>query len=191
MNSRAELLTDARRAPDMAGSVCVKPDFALFAARIRAEATDNWDDKVAVDRFVGQGGLFGRGSGRLVGSGTVLIEPADSEGESVRMAARRGVVLATGTQPSAPPIPGLAKTVRCFHGSDGHFLLHRTANMGACAHLRCASRRLAQSRHRGCRLRRPLKCLDVKRQGGSGWRSRSRRCLVRAHGRPRRRSLRR
>ena len=95
----------------MAGSVCVKPDFALFAARIRAEATDNWDDKVAVDRFVGQGGRFVRGSGRLVGSGTILIEPADSEGESVRMAARRGVVLATGTQPSALPIPGLAKTV--------------------------------------------------------------------------------
>ena len=103
------LLAEARRVPDMAGSARVEPDFALVAARIRAEATDNWDDKVSVDRFVGKGGRFLRGRGRLVGPGMVLIESADPEAESVRIAARRGVVLATGTRPSAPPIPGLAE----------------------------------------------------------------------------------
>ena len=104
------LLAEARLMPDMAGSAHIEPGFAPVAARIRAEATDNWDDKVAVERFVVKGGRFVRGRGRLVGPGTVLIEPADSQGESVRIAARRGVVVATGTQPSAPPIPGLAKT---------------------------------------------------------------------------------
>ena len=39
------------------------PDWAPVAKRIREEATDNWDDKVAVDRFTGKGGRFVRGYG--------------------------------------------------------------------------------------------------------------------------------
>jgi len=103
------LLAEARRVPDMAGSAHVEPDFALVATRIREEATDNWDDKVAVERFVGKGGRFLRGRGRLAGHGMVLIEPAGPEAESLRIAARRGVVVATGTRAGAPPIPGLAE----------------------------------------------------------------------------------
>ena len=57
-------LAEARRVDGLAGTATVRPDWAPVAARIRAEATDNWDDKVAVDRFVGKGGRFVRGRGR-------------------------------------------------------------------------------------------------------------------------------
>jgi pyruvate/2-oxoglutarate dehydrogenase complex dihydrolipoamide dehydrogenase (E3) component len=95
------LLAEARRVPGMAGSVSVQPEWAPVAQRIR-EATDSWNDKVAIDRFVGKGGRFVRGAGAFAGPGRVRV--ADLEIE-----ASRGVVLATGTVPVIPPIPGLAE----------------------------------------------------------------------------------
>lgn len=68
-----------------------------------AEATDDWNDRVAVDRFVGKSGRFVRGRGRLTGPGRVEV------GDTV-FEACRAVVLATGTQPAVPPIEGLADT---------------------------------------------------------------------------------
>src|SRR5665213_4522733 len=50
----AGLLAEARRIPGMAGEAAVTPDWAPVAKRIRAEATDNWDNKAAVDRFEGK-----------------------------------------------------------------------------------------------------------------------------------------
>ncbi|MEP7178891.1 MAG: NAD(P)/FAD-dependent oxidoreductase [Pseudonocardiales bacterium] len=97
----ANLLTEARRIPGMAGTSAVTADWRPVADRIRAEATDNWDDKVAVDRFEAKGGRFVRGSGTLTGHGTVAV------GERLFRAAR-GIVLATGTSAAIPPIPGLA-----------------------------------------------------------------------------------
>src|SRR6476646_8104563 len=47
----AEALAEARRVPDLGGRVQVEPDWAPVAQRIRAEATDSWDDQVAVDRL--------------------------------------------------------------------------------------------------------------------------------------------
>ncbi len=99
----ANLVAEARRIPDMAGEVTVRPDWTPVAARIRAEATDNWDDKVAVDWFVGKGGGFVRGHGRISAPGEVTV------GDLV-FRARRGIVLATGGQPDAPPVTGLAGT---------------------------------------------------------------------------------
>ena len=97
----ADLLQEARRVNVMAGTSTVSPDYSIVADRIRDEATDNWDDTVAVDRFVGKGGTFVRGRGMLDGPGRVRV------GDDVYVA-RRGVVLATGTSPALPPIPGLA-----------------------------------------------------------------------------------
>ena len=97
----ANLLAEARRIPGMAGSSEVSPDWTPVAARIRAEATDNWNDQVAVDRFEGKGGRFMRGEGRLTGPKRVQVG-------DVVIEAARGVVLATGTTASVPPIPGLA-----------------------------------------------------------------------------------
>ncbi|GAA1771945.1 NAD(P)/FAD-dependent oxidoreductase [Luedemannella helvata] len=99
----ANLLTEARRVPGLAGSAEVTPDWAPVAARIRDEATDDWNDKVAVDRFTGKGGRFVRGRGVLTGPRRVRV------GED-EYTARRGVVLATGTAPVPPPVEGLAGT---------------------------------------------------------------------------------
>src|SRR5580704_5060538 len=44
----ADLLAEGRRIQGLAGSSRVDPDWAPVAGRIREEATDNWDDKVAV-----------------------------------------------------------------------------------------------------------------------------------------------
>ncbi|MGH9138577.1 MAG: dihydrolipoyl dehydrogenase family protein, partial [Acidimicrobiales bacterium] len=97
----ADLLAEARRIDGMAGTATVTPDWEPVARRIRDEATDDWDDRVAVERFEGKGGTFVRGAGRLVARRTVAV------GERT-YTADRAVVLATGTEPSIPPIPGLA-----------------------------------------------------------------------------------
>ena len=96
----ADLLAEARRIPGVAGAVWVAPDWSPVARRIREQATDNWDDGVAVDRFVGKGGTFVRGHGVISGPGRVSVN-------GTTYAASRAIVIATGTSPSIPPIPGL------------------------------------------------------------------------------------
>ena len=97
------LLAEGRRIPGLAGTSQVAADFTLPSTRIRDEATDDWNDRAAVDRFVGQGGHFVRGRGVLTAPRTVRV------GEQ-EYTARRGVVVSTGTVPQIPPIPGLAQT---------------------------------------------------------------------------------
>ena len=97
----AALLADARRVTGMAGSVTVSADWAPVAKRIRTEATDDWDDRVAVERFESKGGRFVRGWGRLAGPGRVTVGERELD-------AKRAIVLNAGTQPWAPPIPGLS-----------------------------------------------------------------------------------
>src|SRR2546423_12488499 len=97
------LLAEARRVPGLAGLTTVEPDWSPVAKRIREEATDDWDDKVAVDRFTGKGGRFVRGFGRLAGPGRVEVDDQTFQ-------ATRAVVLNTGTAPVVPPIDGLAGT---------------------------------------------------------------------------------
>jgi pyruvate/2-oxoglutarate dehydrogenase complex dihydrolipoamide dehydrogenase (E3) component len=96
----ADLLAEARRIPGFAGSSTVTPDWGPVAKRVR-EATDNWNDKVAVDRFEGKGGHFVRGVGRITGPSSVSVDGRSFE-------AGRAVVIATGSAPATPPIPGLA-----------------------------------------------------------------------------------
>jgi pyruvate/2-oxoglutarate dehydrogenase complex dihydrolipoamide dehydrogenase (E3) component len=96
-------LAEARRIPGLAGSSTAQPDWAPVAKRIRDEATDSWDDKVAVDRFVDKGGIFVRGRATVVGPGRVKV------GEQ-EYAATRGLVIATGTTAVIPPVDGLADT---------------------------------------------------------------------------------
>jgi pyruvate/2-oxoglutarate dehydrogenase complex dihydrolipoamide dehydrogenase (E3) component len=99
----ANLLAEGRRIPGLAGDSAVTPDWAPVAKRIRAEATDNWDDTVAADRFTGLGGTLFRGEGKITAPGRVTVG-----GDVLR--ARRGIVLNPGTTPAIPPIPGLAGT---------------------------------------------------------------------------------
>lgn len=98
----ADLLQEARRVPGLAGDTEVRPDWSPVARRIR-EATDDWDDAVAVRRFADAGGRFVRGRARLTGPGRVEV------GDTVYEASR-AVVLATGSSPVVPPIDGLAGT---------------------------------------------------------------------------------
>ena len=90
--------------PSMAGTADVRPDWAPVAARIRDEATDDWDDTVAVERFERKGGRFVRGWGRLDGPGRVVV------GDTGRTpGGRAGRDRAAGSR-GAPPIDGLAST---------------------------------------------------------------------------------
>ena len=99
----AGLIAETARVAGLAGQASITPDWSQVAQRIRTEATDNWNDQVAVDRFVGHGGRFVRGQAKIVGPGLVEVDGR-------RVAARRGIVLATGTTASIPPVPGLADT---------------------------------------------------------------------------------
>jgi pyruvate/2-oxoglutarate dehydrogenase complex dihydrolipoamide dehydrogenase (E3) component len=99
----ADLLAEGRRVPGLAGRSEIYPDWAPVAHRIRKEATDNWDDKVAVDRFTSKGGTLFRGHGTITGPGEVTVG-----GDVLR--ARRAIIINTGTHPFVPPIDGLAGT---------------------------------------------------------------------------------
>ncbi|HET9848835.1 MAG TPA: NAD(P)/FAD-dependent oxidoreductase [Candidatus Dormibacteraeota bacterium] len=96
-----DMLAEGRRIPGFAGSSTVNPDWKPVAQRIRNEATDNWDDRVAVERFEKKGGRFVRGTGKLAGPGKVAVDGKVYE-------ASRAVVIATGTMPAVPAIPGLS-----------------------------------------------------------------------------------
>jgi pyruvate/2-oxoglutarate dehydrogenase complex dihydrolipoamide dehydrogenase (E3) component len=99
----AGLLAEGRRIGGLAGDAAVTPDWGPVARRIRAEATDDWDDTVAADRFTRKGGTLFRGEGRITAPGQVTV------GDTV-LRARRGIVLNPGTTPAVPPVPGLAGT---------------------------------------------------------------------------------
>lgn len=98
----ANVLQEARRAGGMAGQATVSADWAPVAARVRTEATGGWDDSIAVQRFEGRGGRLVKGRGKLTGQRSVSV------GDET-FTARRGVVIATGSKPAIPPIPGLAE----------------------------------------------------------------------------------
>ncbi|MGH8866981.1 MAG: dihydrolipoyl dehydrogenase family protein [Actinomycetes bacterium] len=97
----AHALSEGRRVPELAGRATVSPDWGPVARRIRTEATDDWDDTVAVQRFQQAGGRFVRGTGRLLGPRQVAVRDQQFH-------ARRGVVLNPGTRAAVPPIEGLA-----------------------------------------------------------------------------------
>ena len=96
----ANALAEARRVNKIAGAATVEPSWEPVARRIRDDATANWDDREAVERFEARGGRFVRGTGRLVGPHAVGVGDAVFE-------ASRAVVVATGSAAVIPPIPGL------------------------------------------------------------------------------------
>lgn len=100
MIAAATALREAGRVSELAGSARVEPSWAPVARRIRDEATDDWDDAVAVKRLEDAGATFARGRGVITAPGEVTV------GDTTYVA-RRGIVLNTGTTPSAPPIEGL------------------------------------------------------------------------------------
>ena len=97
----ADLLAEGRRIPGMAGSSVVTPDWSPVARRIREEATDSWDDTVAVQRFEGKGGRFVRGRAHVTGPASVEVN-----GEAI--SARRALVLAADAGLGAADVRGRA-----------------------------------------------------------------------------------
>lgn len=100
----ADALAEARRVDGLAGSVGdVLPDWSVVATRIREEATDDWDDRVAVERLTGKGATFVRGTARIAGPGRVDVD-------GTAYTATTGIVVNTGTTAAIPPVDGLADT---------------------------------------------------------------------------------
>jgi pyruvate/2-oxoglutarate dehydrogenase complex dihydrolipoamide dehydrogenase (E3) component len=95
----ANALGESRRVNSVAGRATNEPDWGPVAARVR-KATANWDDTIAVERFEKKGGTFVRGRARITGERTVEVDGRT-------LTATRGIVIATGGEPAAPPIEGL------------------------------------------------------------------------------------
>jgi pyruvate/2-oxoglutarate dehydrogenase complex dihydrolipoamide dehydrogenase (E3) component len=101
-----EVVAAARRVPGAAAAVTGPIDVAAALAR-RDAIAGHWDDAGQVPWLDGKKITLVRGAARLAGERTVEVAGAD--GSVRRLAARRAVVLATGTTPALPPIPGLAE----------------------------------------------------------------------------------
>ncbi|MEP6464513.1 MAG: NAD(P)/FAD-dependent oxidoreductase [Frankiaceae bacterium] len=99
-----DVLAAARRVPGAAEAVTGELDVdAAFAQR--DYMTSNWHDDGQLSWLDGEGIAFLRGDGRLIGPRTVVVTSPEG---TTTITARRAVVLATGTGPLIPPVPGLA-----------------------------------------------------------------------------------
>ena len=99
-----DVLAAARRAPGAEQAVTGQLDTAAAFVQ-RDYMTSNWHDDGQVSWLEGEGIEVVRGAGRLAGERVVEVAAAD--GTVRRLSAARAVVLATGTGPVVPPIPGL------------------------------------------------------------------------------------
>ncbi|MDH2414392.1 NAD(P)/FAD-dependent oxidoreductase [Nocardioides sp. CER19] len=104
----ANRLREGRLIEGVAGTADVRASWTPVADRIRAQATDGWNDQVAVDRLRAAGATFARGRGRITAPREVTVTAPDGAGTTY--VAARGIVLNTGTSPAVPPVPGLAGT---------------------------------------------------------------------------------
>jgi len=101
-----DVVAEARRAPGAAEAVTGAID-AAAALKQRDYMTSNWDDAGQLPWLEERGITLVRGTARFDGDRTVVVGQRDG-GES-RWTATRAVVLATGTKPAFPPVPGLAE----------------------------------------------------------------------------------
>ena len=99
-----EVVAAARRVPGADAAVSGPIDVAAALAR-RDAIAGHWDDTGQLPWLADKGIALFRGAARLAGERIVEIEAGD--GSVRRLSARRAVVLATGTSPAVPPIPGL------------------------------------------------------------------------------------
>jgi len=97
----AQALAEARRVPGAAQAVTGELDVGAVLAR-RDQIIGGLDDAGQVPWLEDRGVTLIRGHGRLDGERRVRV------GEDV-LVARRAVVIATGSAPALPPIPGLAE----------------------------------------------------------------------------------
>ena len=101
-----DVLAAARRVPGAAEAVTGRLDAPAAFAR-RDYMTSSWDDAGQARWLENKGIALIRGTGRLTGERAVEVQAGD--GAVLRLGAARAVVLATGSTPVIPPIPGLAE----------------------------------------------------------------------------------
>jgi pyruvate/2-oxoglutarate dehydrogenase complex dihydrolipoamide dehydrogenase (E3) component len=101
-----DVLAAARRVPGAAEAVTGTLDVAAAFAQ-RDYMVSSWNDQGALGWVEDEGIELVRGSGRLDGERTVTVDLR--EGGTRTLTARRAVVLATGSAPVIPPVPGLAE----------------------------------------------------------------------------------
>lgn len=99
------VLAAARAVPGAAELVSGTPDPQQVLAR-RDEFTSHWDDHGQVEWLDSTGLALLRGTARFTGPRALLVQTEDGE---VRVTARHAVVVATGSEPVIPPVPGLAE----------------------------------------------------------------------------------
>ena len=98
-----DVLAAAQRAPGAAQAVTGRVDTAAAFAQ-RDYMTSHWRDDGQLSWLEGQGIDLARGTGRLIAERTVEVKAGAS---TRQLRAARAVVLATGSGPAVPPIPGL------------------------------------------------------------------------------------
>jgi dihydrolipoamide dehydrogenase len=101
----AAALRAAQALPAAGQAVTGTLDPAAVFAR-RDSFASGWDDSGQVDWLNGIGVTLVRGHGRLTGLRAVTVTASD--GTTTNLQARHAVVVATGSSPLIPPIPGLA-----------------------------------------------------------------------------------
>ncbi|GAA3395854.1 dihydrolipoyl dehydrogenase family protein [Cryptosporangium minutisporangium] len=99
-------LADARRVDGAATAVRGGPNPEQVLER-RTAFTHNWSDDSQVGWLDSVGIALVRGTARLVGER--LVEVRTRDGGVRRVTARHAVVLATGSRPTVPDVPGLAE----------------------------------------------------------------------------------
>jgi pyruvate/2-oxoglutarate dehydrogenase complex dihydrolipoamide dehydrogenase (E3) component len=105
----ADLVAESGRADELAGDVSVTSSWTPVAERVAVQATDHWDDRVAVDRLVDAGATMIHGVASLDGPGRVVVTVPSSD-DPIVFEAANGVVLNPGTRPAVPPLPGIEGT---------------------------------------------------------------------------------
>ncbi len=100
-----DVVAAARRVPGAAEAVAGEIDVAAAFAQ-RTYMTSEWNDEGQVPWLDSKGIELVRGHGRLAGERVVEVTTGDGVR---RLTASTAVVLATGTAPASPPIPGLAE----------------------------------------------------------------------------------
>lgn len=102
------VLAQARAVPGAAELITGTLDPALVLAR-RDEFTSHWDDHGQVEWLKSAGLALLRGSARFTGEKELLVEDEET-GTSTRVIARHAVIVASGSEPVIPGIPGLAES---------------------------------------------------------------------------------
>ncbi|MEV7972877.1 NAD(P)/FAD-dependent oxidoreductase [Cellulomonas sp. NPDC089187] len=103
------VLAQARAVPGAAELVTGELDPARVLAR-RDEFTSHWDDHGQVAWLESAGLALLRGSARFTGEKELVVDN-EEDGTSTRVIARHAVIVASGSEPVMPNIPGLVESV--------------------------------------------------------------------------------